>query len=61
MKYLLIALLVIAIYAISWAATLGIIWLICLCFGWTFSWQIGTGVWLMLLLLKSAFNVGKKE
>ncbi len=41
---------------ISWLLTSGIIWLICLCFGWTFSWGIATGVWLILLLLGGAFQ-----
>lgn len=45
-----------AIYAISWIATCGIIALICLCFGWTFNWLIATGVWLVILLLRSIFR-----
>lgn len=42
--------------AISWAVTTGIIWLICLCFGWTFSLLIATGVWLILTLIASVFK-----
>lgn len=45
-------LLTIITYAISWLATCGIIKLITLCFGWTFSWLIATGIWLILCLLK---------
>lgn len=45
-------LLTIIAYAISWLATCGIIKLITLCFGWTFSWLIATGIWLILCLLK---------
>ena len=37
-------------YAIIWLVTCGIIKLITLCFGWTFSWLIATGIWLILLL-----------
>ena len=43
-------LLTIIAYAISWLATCGLIKLITLCFGWTFSWLIATGIWLILLL-----------
>ena len=43
-------LLTIIAYAISWLATRGLIKLITLCFGWTFSWLIATGIWLILLL-----------
>lgn len=42
--------------AISWIATCGIIKLITLCFGWTFSWAWATGIWLVLYLLKSTFS-----
>ena len=37
-------------YAMIWLATCGLIKLITLCFGWTFSWIIATGIWLILLL-----------
>lgn len=40
--------------AISWAITCGVIKLITLCFGWTFSWLAATGVWLILMLLSGA-------
>ena len=43
-------LLAIIAYTISWLATCGLIKLITLCFGWTFSWLIATGIWLILLL-----------
>lgn len=48
------------ICAISWIATCGIVYLITLCFGLTFSWAIGTGVWLALWLLGSIFSRGGK-
>lgn len=47
--------------AISWAITCGIIYLITLCFGLVFSWPIATGIWLILLLLKAAFNDNHKS
>lgn len=45
--------------ALSWAATVGIIYLICLCFSWKFSIAIATGIWLIEGLLFGLF--GKKE
>ena len=44
-------------YGISWIATCGIIKLITMCFGWKFSWAIATGIWLIICILKSIFNV----
>lgn len=53
----LFALFVFAIVAgFSWIATCGIIKLITLCFGWTFSWLVSTGIWLIAFLLRSTFN-----
>ena len=42
--------------ALSWIVTCGIIKLITLCFGVTFSWLIATGIWLVFLLLRSVFG-----
>lgn len=42
--------------ALSWIVTCVIIKLITLCFGVAFSWLIATGIWLVFLLLKSAFG-----
>lgn len=53
MTAILIALLFVVIYAISWICT----W----CFGLTFSWAIATGIWLVILLLKGIFNVTVKN
>ena len=50
------ALVLIVCYALSWIVTCGVIKLITLCFGWTFSWAIATGVWLVLCILKSIFS-----
>ena len=33
-----------------------LIYLICICFGLTFSWPIAIGIWLVLLLLKHVFG-----
>lgn len=42
--------------ALSWIVTCVIIKLITLCFGVAFSWLIATGIWLVILLLKSVFG-----
>ena len=57
LTFLIVALGFIIIKGISWIITCGIIKLITLCFGWNFSWGIATGIWLILLLLKSSFKV----
>lgn len=57
MKYGFLVLLVLAIcYAISWAITCGLIYLITLCFGWTYSWSIATSIWLIICIAKSIFS-----
>lgn len=56
-----VILLVAACYGISWIVTCGIIKLITMCFGWEFSWAIATGIWLIICILKSIFNVTVKK
>ena len=41
---------------ISWGATVGIIYLITLCFNLHFSIVTGTGIWLLMFLIKSLFS-----
>lgn len=54
---------VVAAYAGSWIVTCGIIKLITMCFGLTFKWSVSTGIWLIMLLLKTVFGttVNTKE
>ena len=47
--------------AISWLITCGIFYLITLCFGLKFSWLTATGVWLIMVLLRSIFSVTVKN
>ena len=52
-----------ALIAFNWIVTCGIVKLITLCFGWTFSWPIATGIWLVMILLRMVFvqsNSSKK-
>lgn len=48
---------------ISCLITCGIIKVITVCFGWTFSWPVAIGIWLIMCLLKSVFksNVNVKK
>lgn len=48
---IIIALIMIAAYAVSWIATCGLIKLITMCFGWNFSWAVATGLWLVGCLI----------
>ena len=41
---------------VSWLITCGIVKLICLCFGLTFTWLIATGIWLIIILLRYIFR-----
>lgn len=44
-------------FGLSWILTCGIIKLITLCFGLTFSWAIATGIWLVLCLIGGVFKI----
>lgn len=43
-------------FGLSWIVTCGVIKLITMCFGLTFKWSIATGIWLILCLLMGSFN-----
>lgn len=45
-----------ACYALSWICTCGVIKLITICFGWTFSWSVATGAWLVMCLARTVFK-----
>lgn len=44
-------------YAASCLITCGFVYLITLCFGLEFSWPVGIGIWLIIILLKNMFTV----
>lgn len=50
------ALVLAAAYGISWICTCGVIKLITMCFGWTFSWGVATGIWLIMCLARTVFR-----
>lgn len=51
-----IGVILLVLLVISWLITCGLIKLITLCFGLTFSWAIATGIWLLMALLRSIFK-----
>ena len=61
MGCILAVLFIIFVYALSWIATCGLIKLITLCFGWAFSWAIATGIWLVILILKTIIYDGSSK
>lgn len=56
MGCLIAIIMVVALYAISWIVTCGILYLITLCFGLTFSLATATGIWLVICILQSIFK-----
>jgi hypothetical protein len=58
---LIILLLLILGYGLSWAVVVGIIKLITICFGWSFSLAHATGIWLVLMLLWLLFRPRKEK
>lgn len=61
MAILLGILLVIFIAAVSWAIVNFLVWLICLCFGLSYSLLIGTGVWLVIILIRWIFSAASNN
>ena len=61
------------IYAISWGATVGLLWLACWVFNWAklysffsigpiiFSWKITTAIWALLCILKTILGSGSSS
>lgn len=60
-KILLIILLFILLNGLSFAITAGFISIICLCFGWTFSWKTALGTWLIILILNGIGSATKTK
>ena len=44
---------------VSWAIVNGVVWLICLCFGWGYNILIGTGIWLICMIARWIFSAAK--
>lgn len=54
--WLLTILIVVGVLAVEWLIICGILKLITLCFGLTFSWLWATGIWLIILILRTIFK-----
>ena len=50
-KILMLLAILLGLLAVSVGLTIGIVYLICLCFGWIFSLKIALGVWLISFLV----------
>lgn len=61
------------IFAISWGATVGLLYLACWVFNWaklysllsiapiTFSWRVATAIWVLLCILKTLLGSGNSS
>lgn len=58
---LLILAIIITTLAVEYLIVVGLVKLICLCFGLVFSWKIATGIWLVLGLLSMFFGKNKSK
>lgn len=56
MKGLLYLVMLLFVLFVSWGATVGIIYLITLCFNLHFNIVTATGIWLLMFLIKSLFS-----
>lgn len=54
---LIILLVFMVLLGASWILTCGVIKLITICFGLTFSWAVATGIWLILCLIGGGIKI----
>lgn len=54
-------LMIVLAFGVNWLISVGLVWLICLCFDWTFSWGVATGVWLLSILIRGMVEVNIKK
>lgn len=58
----LVALLIALVYyALSFFGTALAVWVVCWAFGFAFSWKIAIGIWFVLAILRTVFNVTVKK
>ena len=43
--------------AFSFLLNTGLIWIACWAFGWTFTWKLAIGIYVVEVILKSIFNI----
>lgn len=52
---------IVMIFGLSWLMICGFVKLITLCFGWSFSWLVATGIWLLIFMFNLIFKTKKKQ
>lgn len=50
-----------ALLGLSYLLTAGLVYLVCLGFGFEWSWLLSLGVWALLILLRSVFKNSSKD
>lgn len=53
--------LAVLIEALSWGVTVGILYLVCMCFSWPFSLLTATGIWLIMELARSVIRAARSS
>lgn len=56
MSCLIVLILTALVLGLEWGVTCGILYLITLCFGWEFKLITATGIWLIIVILRSIFK-----
>lgn len=46
---------------LNWLIATGLVKVLSLCFGFTFSFKVANGIWLVILILKSMFEQKKEK
>lgn len=53
----LLVFLILALYfGVSWLICCGIVKILSLCFGFTFTWPVATGIWIVFMFVSAAFK-----
>jgi hypothetical protein len=60
-KAIAVIIIVIGIIGISFLVNCILVKILSMCFGFTFTWKLATGIWIIILILKNIFNVTVKK
>lgn len=60
LEILLVVLVVLFILAVNWGVTVGVVYLVALCFGFKATLLVATGFWILVGYLRIVFSVGLK-
>lgn len=56
-----VVIVVIALTALSWLVTCGVVKVLSMCFSFAYSWKLATGIWLVCLMLRWIISAAKQE